>query len=410
MFIGSGGRRGRAALVFLAALMVAGTLGGAAAYLVNRGKAGIPGGPRLGHADELRLVPGTAVGFIHVRWRDARRAPGAADLRQIIEKASPHAKAALDPSSSLDPATIDRVTVVYLRGAEPLGPPAAKGPPKAPLAPNPQGPPQPEPELADLVTLSAVNSFVVLTFTAPYNAEKVRDALAKNSVNKKIGDREYTEDAIANVAVYCPDDTTLVLGDADRMAQFLVPPASAGPLTDALERAAEGGRHVAAAFDMGLLAIDMRAFGKLSPHFQPLKEHLEKVAKVQSVSLEVAFGDEMKVEYRAKYRTDALADDARAALAHIADHAREHSGDPAPPDDAPRLKAMRAPPEVLTKLIAPTTLGRLDEWLAGASVQSRDAEVVIVPKERSAATVYAALAGTSGVLFKPAEKQKAAPK
>ena len=122
MFIGSGGRRGRAALVLLAALMVAGTLGGAAAYLVSRGKAGIPGGPRLGHADELRLVPGTAVGFIHVRWRDARRAPGAADLRQIIEKASPHAKAALDPSSSLDPATIDRATVVYLRGAEP--PPA----------------------------------------------------------------------------------------------------------------------------------------------------------------------------------------------------------------------------------------------------------------------------------------------
>ena len=132
MFIGSGGRRGRTALVLVAALLVAGTVGAGTAYLVSRGKAGIPGGPRLGDADELRLVPATAAGFIHVRWRDARRAPGADDLRRIIVAASPHAKAALGPASPLDPATIDRVTVVYLRGADPLGPasvPTTKAPP-----------------------------------------------------------------------------------------------------------------------------------------------------------------------------------------------------------------------------------------------------------------------------------------
>ena len=266
----------------------------------------------------------------------------------------------------------------------------------------------PEPDLAELVTLTGVNSYVVVTFTAPYDANKVKAELLTNPKIRKAGDREYLEDAAGTVAVYTHDDTTLVVGDPDRMPQFLAPPVATGPMAAPLERTAEGGRHVVAAFDMGLLAIDARAFAKLAPAFRPLKEDLEKVSKAQTVSLEVAFGDETKVEYRAKYRTDALADDARAAFARIADHARAHAADPDLPDDVLRLKSKRRPPEVMTKLIAPTTLARLDEWLAGAAVRGRDDEVVIVPKERSAANAYAVLAGTSPLLFTPAEKQKPA--
>ena len=80
-------RGGRAALWLVVGLLVGGTIGAAATYLVKRGKAGIPGGPRLGEATEMAYIPPDAAGFIHIRLRDVWHTEGFAELRKIIEKA-----------------------------------------------------------------------------------------------------------------------------------------------------------------------------------------------------------------------------------------------------------------------------------------------------------------------------------
>ncbi len=84
-------RGGRAALWLVVGLLVGGLAGAGAMYAVKRGKAGPPGGPRLGEADEMSLVPGQAAGFLHIRLRAVWNTENFAEVRKIIDKAGPEA-------------------------------------------------------------------------------------------------------------------------------------------------------------------------------------------------------------------------------------------------------------------------------------------------------------------------------
>src|SRR5262245_16554515 len=109
-------RRGRAAILLLIGLLVGGAAGAGAVYLLKRGKAGIPGGPRLGPAEELNMVPASAGGFVHIRLRDLWHTEGFAEFRKIVERAGPDALKALDEGFVPAPSTIDCMTLVFMRG------------------------------------------------------------------------------------------------------------------------------------------------------------------------------------------------------------------------------------------------------------------------------------------------------
>src|SRR5438132_457663 len=99
MLLGTLKRRGgRAALWLVVGLLVGGAVGAATTYFLKQGKKGVSGGPRLGEAKELDLVPGEASGFVHVRLRGLWDTEGFAEIRKIIDAAGPQAKKALDES------------------------------------------------------------------------------------------------------------------------------------------------------------------------------------------------------------------------------------------------------------------------------------------------------------------------
>ena len=143
MLLGALKRRGgRAALCLVVGLLVGGAAGAAAVYLVKRGKAGIEGGPRLGEAAEMAHVPADAAGFVHIRLRDVWHTEGFAELRKIVEKAGPQAKATLDESFVPAPSSIDRMTLVFFKV-----PKATEPPPKFPVQKGPNGQPKKGPPI-----------------------------------------------------------------------------------------------------------------------------------------------------------------------------------------------------------------------------------------------------------------------
>ena len=207
MLLGTLKRRGgRAALWLVVGLYRRARPGAAAGYLLKRGKAGVQGGPRLGEADEMVYVPPDAAGFVHVRLRGLWHTEGFAELRNLVEKAGPQANAALDADFVPAPSSLDRLTLVFLNApppAAPAIPPPPKG--KAPNAPRknaqpPKGGFPPPPPLpaggpafgGDFLPIGPdLKVVVLLAFSAPFDAARVRAAYLNEGTQKKVGDREY---------------------------------------------------------------------------------------------------------------------------------------------------------------------------------------------------------------------------
>ena len=83
------GRRGKTLIWLLVGLLIGGAAGAGAVYVLKRGKAGIPGGPRLGNAEEVAMIPADAIAFVHFRARDLWKSEELADLRKVLDKAGP---------------------------------------------------------------------------------------------------------------------------------------------------------------------------------------------------------------------------------------------------------------------------------------------------------------------------------
>ncbi len=445
-------RGGRAALWLVVGLLVGGTAGALGAYLLKRGKAGIPGGPRLGPAEEMMLIPGEASGFIHVRLRDVWNTEGFTEFRKIVDKAGPQAKAVLDDNFVPAPSSIDRLTLVFVSSPAPkqapvvpketapapkLGkeptqprknaqPPKGKGgfqPPPLPL-PGKDGLPPFEPPpprvggidnfLPDFPTPSLggdLNVVVILAFSAPFDANKVRDTYFKNAEKKTVGSREYWDDTVASAAVHFHGDSTMVIGSNAAMKLYLTKLGTAGgPLTTPANLAREGGRHVVAAINIRQLGIPTNGLDGAPEEFATAAKNLKAVLKTECLTIGLALGEDTKIDFRLKYPDETAATDAETALRSLAKFGREKLAEPKKMMEAqlngqpgaPKPRPLSDLPAAIGALFGLGSLNALDEWLADPPLTRDGSEVVLGGKVPSFTSISAAAAAVSVGLLLPA--------
>jgi hypothetical protein len=155
---------------------------------------------------DLALVPGDAVGFLHVKVADVWKSEVMKDARLVFEKAGPDAIAAFDEQFHPAPSTIDRVTLVVLPGEKPDSPSIA----------------------------------TVLAFNKPFDAAKVRTSYMPKGVEMKAGGKTYFADDQSGVAIQFVNDKTLVFSDGKMLPKFLEAGGkSDGVLKSAIEAAAK---------------------------------------------------------------------------------------------------------------------------------------------------------------------------
>jgi hypothetical protein len=292
-------RSGMTLAWLLIGLLVGAGIGAATVYILKPGKNGFPGGPRLGSAEELALVPPDAAAFVHIRARDFWKSDEMfSHLRTIVEKAGTEDWTRLDEAFAPKISTLDRITIVVLStpGAQDhaLGqaqPPAPgqEPPAKGPVMPQPPGkgpkmpqvklpaasPPRPEPPL--LRGPDGAETVGVLTFTEPFDAAKVRATLMPEADSKQSGGKEYWDDAGHHIAAYFPSPTILVIGAPNGVKQFLAkqPAAGAkaeGALAAALEWAGRGGEHIVAAANGQDFRLNLNRLREILPSSAGLED------------------------------------------------------------------------------------------------------------------------------------------
>jgi hypothetical protein len=424
MLLGTLRRRGgRAALLLLVGMIVGGAIGAATVYVLKRGKAGIAGGPRLGEANEMSLVPAEAAGFVHIRVRALWDTEAFAEARKIIDAAGPQAKATLDESFVPAPSTIDRVTLVFVKAPAPVevpkdGPKGPGVPPKKGPRKNAQRPAPPvgggfAPPRDDFDFLSELDKdmkvVVLLAFNAPYDAAKIRSAHLKDPAPQKQGEREYWEDPKSDVAVYFPSDTVLALGDIRGMKAYMTKlSVPTGPLAGAIEHAQKGGRHFVAAVNLAHLGIPLKVFDSAP---EDAAKHAQAVMKAESLMLGVAVTEEgTKVDVRARYKDAAAAAESEAALRALAALGRTKLAEPKKqveaalngPPGTTKPRPIHDLPTALGGFLGLGAINSLDEWLADPPLKTDGPEVVLTPKVPSLAAVYAGAAAATVGLMVPA--------
>lgn len=413
-------RGGRAALWLVVGLLVGGLVGAGATYLVKRGKAGIPGGPRLGPADEMDLVPGNAAGFVHVRLRGIWNTEDFAEVRKVVERAGPQALAALDESFVPAPSSIDRMTVVFLKTADT---------PKGGFQPPPPNggfrPPGALGELGNFlppVPVEGMSAVVILAFKEPYKEEQVRANHLPTGVKKSHANKDYWADT--DLAAYYPSDTVMVLGDPAGMTAYLTKLAQGtGPLTGATAHARDGGRHLVAALNVGQFGIEPKMFDKMAAgapaEYKAAVKDAQTVLKMECLSVGLAVTDETKIDVRARYKDDAAATDAEAALRDLAKFARtklneqsfkkdmQASIEGKPGQAKPR--PIKELPDAVVALLGLGGLNSLDDWLADPPLSRDGSEVVLTPKMPSLTAAYAGMTAASiGMLLPATQKVRVA--
>ncbi|MBN9119139.1 MAG: DUF1559 domain-containing protein [Planctomycetes bacterium] len=416
MLLGTLRRRGgRAALWLVVGLLVGGAAGAATTYFLKQGKKGVPGGPRMGKADEMDLVPGEAAGFVHIRLRGLWDSESFAEVRKIIDAAGPQAKAALDESFVPAPSTLDRMTLVFLK-VPPAAEPKGKFPPPPPPGPGGFGPFGGIDNIVPPNLGGDTKAVVLLAFSSPFDPEKVRASHVKNAAAKKVGDREYYEDEVEGVALHFPNNTTMAIGDGPGMRNFLLKlnTGTAGPLAKAAEHARDGGRHFVAALSMSQLGIPLKMFEGVEGEYKEAAKNAQTALRAESLMLGVALTDEgTRVEIRAKYKDDATAAEGETALRELAKFGRSKLAEPKKeaekalngPPGQPKPRPLSELPGMVGGLFGLGSLNALDEWLADPPLKTDGSEVVLTPRVPSVAALYAGTAAASVGLLLPATQK-----
>ncbi|MFO0795960.1 MAG: DUF1559 domain-containing protein [Gemmataceae bacterium] len=304
-----------------------------------------------GGAPELALVPADAAGFVHVRAADVWKSDVFAELRKTFERAGAKAIADLDKQFVPAPTSLARATGFVFMSAE-------KGP-------QPVG---------------------IVSFSAPFNPADVAKTYLPNGRARKSGGKTiYTSPGGDNVALYMPDNQTVVIAEKEAMTEYLSRPvAKDGALAPALKLAASG-KAVVAAANVAALPIPPGAFGDLPPGVEP-------ILKADTVVVTLDLGKDAVISVKAGYKDAAAADAAQTAVKDLVKLGRSELAkakvemekklnDP----DAELPRKAEELPEVLGATFALGAIGRADDFLADPKLVTRTgndlAVTVTVPKE-----------------------------
>jgi hypothetical protein len=171
---------------------------------------------RTNRAD-LDLVPPSALGFIHLRAADLWRNDWVKDIRYLVDKAGPDAWKAFEKKCPIDPATLDRITVILLT-PETLGNPF----------------PRVDPE--------AVSALFVVSTTKPFDRLTLIQALGSKEKVYRSHVYYFNEELWSGLAVV--DERTFLIGSEEALVRFFEMsrrPDPTGPLQAALAEA--HGKH-----------------------------------------------------------------------------------------------------------------------------------------------------------------------
>ena len=307
-----------------------------------------------GGSPELALVPADAAGFVHVRAADIWKSDLLAQIRKTWERAGAKAIADLDRQFVPAPSSLSRVTGFVVMTPE-------KGP-------------QP---------------FGVIAFSAPFNPADVAKTYLPNGRARKSGGKTiYTSPAGADVALYMPNNQTIVVSSKEGMTEYLSRPvAKDGPLAAALKQAA-GGKEIVAAANIAALPIPPGALDGLPPDVQP-------ILKAEQIVLTVDLGKEASIALKAAYKDEAAATAAengvrgliklgRAELAKAKTELEKKLNDP----DVDTPRKAEDLPEAVASVFGLGALGRVDDLLADPKLVVRTGTDLTftaeVPKEIAA--------------------------
>jgi len=304
-----------------------------------------------GAAPELALVPADAAGFVHVRAADIWKSDVFAEFRKTWERAGAKVIADLDKQFVPAPTSLARATGFVIMT-----------PDKGPI---PVG---------------------ILSFSAPFNPADVAKTYLPNGRARKTGGKTiYTSPGGDNIALYMPDNQTIVVTEKEAMAEYLSRPvAKDGPLAPALKLAA-GGKAIVAAMNVASLPIPPGALDGLPPSVAP-------ILLADTVVVTLDLGKDAVLAVKAGYKDAAAASAAEGAVkdlvklgrSEIAKAKAEMEKKLNDPDaDLPR-KADDLP-EAIASVFALGALGRADDFLADPKLVTRTGNdlsvTVVVPKE-----------------------------
>jgi hypothetical protein len=416
-------RSGGAWLWLLLGLLLGGAVGGGVVWVLKREKGvGIPGGVRLGGADELALVPTDAIGFVHVRARDLWLSEPMAELRKTIEKAGPDALARFDSEFVPAPSTLDRATLVLFSGPK-AGP--ANGTVPQP-GNQPKFPPNFEPvgNKPFIKLPERVEPVGILVFTAPYDAEKFRANTLPAAVEKDVAGRKYW--ATPSLAAWFPSNKVLVIGTPGGVDQLVARQAPdgkqpEGPLSAPLTLAGEGGRQIVAAVNSRAFHIDLAQLRNELNGVQANAAELLELAKSAepllhaesfAISLALLGADDSRIDMHAYFKDDKEAEDGEKAVRALTEFAHKKLIEPRKEFEK-TLKKPRSRfedlPEAVGSLLILGVINRVDEYLANPPLKRRDREVVASLELPPIATAYASAAPAMVAMLLPAvQKVRAA--
>ncbi len=227
---------------------------------------------------DLALVPGSAIGLVHVKAADVWKSDVFADARAVFERAGPKALAALDKQFVPAPTSVERFTLVML--------PGDKEKPPAFIA--------------------------VLHFGKAFDAKEVRTANLPKAEEKKANGKVYYADSTSGLAVHFAGEQTLAVSDSAGMATFLEAAGKAeGPLAAAVRQAAGNEQVVVSVME----PAKVPGLGGL---WESLAGSQPDLVKAERITLSVTFTKETAVKLSAGFPTAADAKAAEKSLRTLA--------------------------------------------------------------------------------------------
>lgn len=230
--------------------------------------------PATAQSPDLALVPGDAIGFMHVRVADIWKHDMFKGVRETVAAAGPQALVAFEKQMYPSLKSLDQFTVMLT------------------MAPNRQ-----EPDI-----------LIVASFTDALEVEKIHKLYLPMAKEREVGGKKLFVDAEKNTALTFPEGKLLVVGPVHSVEAFAQRQTGnqAGPLAAAM--AAAKTKAFTLAVNVKALPIPPKEFDEIPPDVRPLAMVEKALLTMDLSSAEPVF------ELRAGYANEAAAIDAERGL------------------------------------------------------------------------------------------------